>query len=141
MNMKTNSKNQNQMKNKKSNFDGKVILSKYSSILLIFTLISVFSCAPVQYGFDARENSKFSTFDNLSIAKEDFLKQYGLPTNKGLYQETSTRKVEKLYYTEKIKDFLVTTEFIFVNDTLKQMERVETRNNFAEIRERLEMIK
>lgn len=75
------------------------------------------------------------------MAKEDFLKQYGLPTNKGLYKETSIRKVEKLYYTEKIKDFLVTTEFIFINDTLKQMERVETRNNFAEIREQLETIK
>ena len=139
MNINTNSKNQNQMKNKKSNIEGRIQFSKY--ILLIFTFVSILSCAPVQYGFDARENSKFSTFDNLGIAKEDFLKQYGLPTNKGLYQETSMRNVEKLYYTEKIKDFLVTTEFIFVNDTLKQMERVETRNNFAEIREQLEMIK
>lgn len=124
------------MKNIKSNFSEKGMLSKFSSILLIFSLILMFSCAPVQYGFDARENSKFSTFDNLGIAKEDFIKQYGLPTNKGLYQETSARKVERLYYTEKIKDFLVTTEFIFVSDTLKKMERVETRNNFTEIRER-----
>ncbi|MDT0644916.1 hypothetical protein RM553_18910 [Zunongwangia sp. F363] len=129
------------MKNKKYHFCGKIIITKCSSILIILTLVSVFSCAPVQYGFDARENSKFSTFDNLGIAKEDFIKQYGHPTNKGLYQETSAKKVEKLYYTEKIKDFLVTTEFIFENDNLKQMERVETRNNFQEIREQLEMIK
>lgn len=133
MTKQTKSRNQNQMKTKKNNSDGIFILSKYSAILLIFTLISVFSCAPAQYGLDARENSKFSTFDNLGIAKEDFLKQYGLPTNKGLYQETSTRKVEIWYYTERIKDFLVTTEFIFVNDTLKQMERVETSNNLTEI--------
>lgn len=124
------------MKNKKGNFDGKVIISKYSSILLIFTLISVFSCTPVQYGFDARENSQFSTFDNLGIAKEDFLKQYGLPTNKGLSQEIPIRKAEILYYTEKIKDFLVTTEFIFINNTLTQMNRIETINNYAEIRKR-----
>jgi len=124
------------LKNKKGNFDGKVIISKYSSILLIFTLISVFSCTPVQYGFDARENSQFSTFDNLGIAKEDFLKQYGLPTNKGLSQEIPIRKAEILYYTEKIKDFLVTTEFIFINNTLTQMNRIETINNYAEIRKR-----
>ena len=129
------------MKIKKNNFDGKIILSKCSSILLILIFISLFSCAPVQYGFDARENSKFSTFDNLGIAKEDFIKQYGLPTNKGLYQETPAKKIEKLYFTEKIKDFLVTTEFIFENNILQQMERVETRNNFEEIREQLEMIK
>ncbi|MBJ7880621.1 hypothetical protein [Gelidibacter salicanalis] len=129
------------MKNKKHNYNGKSILSRCSSILLILALISVFSCAPLQYSFDARENSKFSTFDNLGIAKEDFIKQYGQPTNKGLYQQTQAKKVEKLYYTEKIKDFLVTTEFIFENNILKQMERVETRNNFQEIREHLEMIK
>ena len=129
------------MKSKNTNFDGKIFLSKCSSILLLFTLISVLSCTPLKYGFGAQENSKFSTFDNLGIAKEDFIKQYGPPTNKGLYQETPAKKVEKLYYTEKIKNFLVTTEFIFENDILKQMERVETRNNLEEIREQLEITK
>jgi len=123
------------MKTRKNNYNGKSILSNCSYILLILALISVFSCAPIQYGFDAQENSKFSTFDDLGIAKEDFIKQYGHPTNKGLYQETPAKKVEKLYYTEKIKDFLVTTEFIFENNLLIQMERVETRNILKEIRD------
>ena len=115
--------------------------SKYCLILLLLIFTSTLSCVPLQYGFDAQENSKFSTFDNLGIAKEDFLKKYGTPTNKSLYQKTPAKKVEKLYYTEKIKDFLVTTEFIFENDVLKQMERVETRNNFPEIRDQREIKK
>jgi hypothetical protein len=115
--------------------------SKYYLILLLLIFTSTLSCVPLQYGYDAQENSNFSTFDNLGIAKQDFLKQYGPPTNKGLYQETPTKKVEKLYYTEKIKKFLVTTEFIFENDILKQMERVETRNNCPEIRDQREIIK
>jgi hypothetical protein len=124
------------MKSKKVISSAKKNLSKYHSILLVLIFTSFLSCAPLQYGFDAKENSKFSTFDNLGIAKQDFIKQYGPPTNKGLYQETPAKKVEKLYYTERIKDFLVTTEFIFENDVLKQMERVETRTNFSEIREK-----
>ncbi|MBD8489205.1 hypothetical protein IFO69_10655 [Echinicola sp. CAU 1574] len=126
------------MKNRKVNFGGTMNLSIISFITLIFILSCFYSCTPVQYGFDAREYSKFSTFDNLGLSKEDFIKQYGPPTNKGLFQETSATKVEKLYYTEKIKDFLVTTRFIFVNNSLEQMERVETINNFTEIRGQVE---
>lgn len=122
-------------------FNTRYILSKSSFFLLFALLISVLSCVPVQYGLDARENSKFSTFNGLGITKGEFIERYGPPTNKGLYQETPAKKVEKLYYTEKVRSFLVTTEFIFENDSLKQMERVETRNNFEEIREQLETIK
>ncbi|WP_186758765.1 hypothetical protein [Echinicola salinicaeni] len=127
------------MKNRKGNFRETVNSSISNFIVIIFLLISTLSCTPVQYGFDARENSKFSTFDNLGVSKEDFIKEYGFPTNKGMYQEGSVTKVEKLYYTEKVKDFLVTTRFIFVNDILEQMERVETINNFTEIRGQVEM--
>ena len=124
------------MKSKRLISSAKKNFPKYYSILLLLILTSFVSCAPLQYGFDAQESSKFSTFDNLGIAKEDFLEQYGTPTNKGMYQVTPARKVEKLYYTERIKDFLVTTEFIFENNVLKKMERVETRNNFQEFREK-----
>jgi hypothetical protein len=58
-----------------------------------------------------------------------------------LYQETPFKKVEKLYYTEKVKSFLVTTEFVFENNILKQMERIETKNNLQEIQQQLEDIK
>lgn len=113
------------MKNQKNNFNVKVMRSKLVSILLICSLMTAFSCASVQYGFDARENSIFSTFDNLGIAKEDFIKQYGLPTNKAMSEEASGI-IERLYYTERIKDFLVTTEFIFLNNSLIKMERDES---------------
>lgn len=129
------------MKSKKIISSAMKNFSKYYSILLLLSLTSVVSCATFQYGFDAQENSRFSTFDNLGIAKEDFLKQYGPPTNKSLYQETPAEKVEKLYYIERIKDFLVTTEFIFKNDVLKQMERIETRYQFPEIRDQREIRK
>lgn len=128
------------MKRRGVNITAKSILSKYGFILLLVMFVPVFSCAPVQYGFDARANSKFSTFDGLGIAKEEFIKQYGPPTNKGMYQRTPAIKIEKLYYTEKIKSFLVTTEFIFEDNVLKKMERVETRNNFQEVKEQLETI-
>lgn len=110
------------MKNTKNNFNVKVLCSKLVSILLICSFITAFSCSSVQYGFDAREHSIFSKFNNLGIAKEDFIKQYGLPTNKAMSEEKSGI-VERLYYTERIKDFLVTTEFIFLNNSLKKMER------------------
>lgn len=123
------------MKNKSINFKAKNVLTNCSLILLLLSLTSVISCATVQYGFDARGSSKFSTFDDLGIAKEEFIKQYGTPTNKGLYQMGTDKKIEKLYYTEQIKSFLVTTAFIFENNILKLMKRVETRNNFPEGRE------
>jgi len=113
------------MKCPKTNFDTKAMRSKLGSILLICSLMSVLSCNSIQYGFDAKANSKFSTFDNLGMAKNDFIEQYGLPTNKAMSEETSGI-IERLYYTERIADFLVTTEFIFLNDKLVKMERDES---------------
>lgn len=129
------------MKNRNINLNSKNIVSKCSFILLLLILTPVLSCTSVQYGLDAQNTSRFSTFDDLGIAKQEFIKQYGTPTNKGLFQEAPAKKVEKLYYTEKIKSFLVTTEFVFENNILKQMKRIETKNNLQEIQEQLEDIK
>ncbi|MDT0676635.1 hypothetical protein [Autumnicola musiva] len=125
------------MKNRNFIFGVKDFILKCSFILLVLTLTSIQSCTSVQYGLDAQKTSKFSTFDDLGVSKEEFIKQYGPPTNKGLYQETPAEKIEKLYYTEKIKSFLVTTEFVFENNILKQMERVETKNNL-QIKDRIQ---
>lgn len=95
----------------------------------------------MQYGLDAQKTSRFSTFESLGIAKAEFIEQYGPPTNKGLYQRIPGHKVEKLYYTEKIKNFWVTTAFVFENDVLKQMERIDTDYNLPELQEHLEDIK
>lgn len=103
------------------------ITSLLSAFLLCaFTLLS--SCVALQYGIDTQKNSQFSTFDDLGIDKEEFIRQYGLPTSKSLYNE-SGMKIETLYYTERVRGFLVTTEFHFVNNVLKRMEKYRIEND------------
>ncbi|KEO72668.1 hypothetical protein EL17_18190 [Anditalea andensis] len=99
------------------------------------------ACVPVRYGIDARRVSKFATFSELGIDKNAFIQQYGNPTNKGMYTVSEDKVIEKLYYTEKIRNFLVTTAFIFENDVLVQMERVDTRNDYQEILEQLDTVR
>lgn len=103
---------------------------KLSFLITISLLLSVSisSCTSIQYGVDAQKKSSFSEFDDLGIAKEEFIKQYGIPTSKGLYKEGIV-KVERLYYTEKLRGFLVTTVFTFEDAILKEMKKVEIKND------------
>lgn len=117
------------------------LTTPYIMGLLLISFISLNSCVPAQYGFDAQSNSKFATFSELGIDKDAFIHQYGMPTNKGLHATSEDNVIEKLYYTEKIRSFLVTTLFVFENNVLVQMERVETGNNPQEILEQLERIR
>lgn len=103
---------------------------KFSAIAFIFILIlNLSSCRVFQYGNEYPEVSRFNSINSVGIAKDDFIREYGQPNHKGIEMKQDT-SIERLYYTEKLKNTIVTTEFTFKNNKLSKMAISEIIGNF-----------
>ncbi len=72
--------------------------------------------------------SRFSNFDDLGITKKKFIKKYGDPTTKDLFQDDEKNIIETLYYIEEIdydlsKSTPIITAFHFKNGVLVKQEK------------------
>ncbi|MDM1348665.1 hypothetical protein HX017_17290 [Myroides marinus] len=81
------------------------------------------SCSSVST--PVKNESKFLNFITLGVSKEQIIEKYGNPLSIGVSENT-----EILYYSEKLKDFIVTTEFIFENKKLKEKKVSKIENSY-----------
>ncbi|EIJ37108.1 MULTISPECIES: hypothetical protein [Flavobacteriaceae] len=102
--------------------------NKYSHQLIIILICCLTSCKALEYGHNYPATSKFNDIETLTYSKEDFITTYGEPTCKTI-ETLDNIPNEKLFYVEKLKNVVVTTQFIFINDTIKKMEIFKIEEN------------
>lgn len=104
--------------------------------IFLFALITLLTCSCVTTHKVIRISSIFSQVDpnELGSSKEDFIMKYGDPVNKDIIKLDNTL-IENLYYVEIIDDIVITTQFIFSNNSL--IEQSTTINNNSRAMEKL----
>jgi len=99
--------------------------------LFCFTLffLSFLSCSALQYRTDLPVESQFVNFKSLGISKENLIKKYGNPISTGIFRNDDAIS-EILYYTENLKDYVITTEFTFTNNKLDSVKILKVEKNY-----------
>lgn len=94
-------------------------MKKMACIIFLFALFYSTLNAQITVK-DKNKNSVFADFEQLGMQKEDFLKQFGLPTTKDLYVDENNHAVEVLYYAEILEkgNVIVVTGLTFSNNQL-----------------------
>ena len=106
----------------------KKFINKYSYQLIIILICCLSSCKALEYGHNYPATSKFNKIEHLAYSNKDFITTYGEPTCKTI-ETLDDIPNEKLFYAERLKDVVVTTQFIFIKDTLKKMEIFKIEEN------------
>ncbi|MDM1397987.1 hypothetical protein HX049_12460 [Myroides odoratimimus] len=83
------------------------------------------SCSSLSTPNKNRNESKFSDFMTLGVSKQQLIEKYGNPLNTGVSENK-----EILYYSEKLNDYIITTEFTFENNKLKEKKVLKIENNY-----------